>query len=150
MTDSQELINSRRWFDKATYTPLVTRQPDDSEVTDVLGRAILVRSLELKPGEVDALREQSTEGSVRETLEIVAAVAHPESAQRGLEAATALVRIPTHELISLAESLHSLRGERIEQLKDSIHTLVTSYDDAVKRASAVVPVDTTVRSVISN
>jgi hypothetical protein len=142
MADSNELVNSRRRFDKATYTPLVTRQPDEGEATDVVGRAVLVRSLELTPDELDALREQTTEGHARETLELVAAVADAESAQRGLEAATRLARVHTYELVALAERLHSVRGERIEQLRRGVRALEASYDDAVKRAHSTVPAGT--------
>jgi hypothetical protein len=53
MGDSTKgLTNSRRRFEKASYTPVKTPPRDNGERGDVLARAALVRSLAVTPSEL--------------------------------------------------------------------------------------------------
>lgn len=129
-----ELKNSRRRFEKSTYTPLKTRQPGEEEPADALGRAALVRALQLTPAELDRLEEQLSDEGERAALEAMRGLATALSAPATLAAAAELAQVPGRSLIAVAGALKSLRRELGDQLARGVRELDRRYEAAQKVA----------------
>ena len=115
-TSTIGLTNSRRRFEKATYTPVKTRERDEGEAGDVLVRAALVRSLQTTPSELAALQEGAGSESERSALTAIAQLMDSHVADAAMRASAALAAVPDRELISFAGKLESVRATRIGRL----------------------------------
>jgi hypothetical protein len=122
------LTNSRCRFDKASYTPVKTRQRDDGERGDVLARAVLVRSLMVTPSELVVLQKEARTENEKEAVNAVTQLMESRVADSAIRAAAALAEIPDRDLISIAGRLGTLRSELIQRLSAGVKELSENFD----------------------
>ena len=126
----KDLTNSRRRFDKVSYTPVKTRQLDQGEIGDALGRAALVRALAVTPSELAALRTAAPTDSERAAIEAVADVFESRVADLAVRASATLARLADADLISVARKLQTLRNDLIARLTAAVKELSEKFHDA--------------------
>jgi hypothetical protein len=134
-TSTIGLTNSRRRFEKATYTPVKTRERNDGEAGDVLARAALVRSLQATPSELAALRESAGSESERSALTAVSQLMDSHVADAAMRASAALAAVPDRELISFAGKLESVRAARIGRLSAGVKELSERHREVERSRS---------------
>jgi hypothetical protein len=122
------LTNSRRRFEKASYTPVKTRQRDESETGDVMARAALVRGLGTTPSELVMLRTAAGTESELAAVDAIAQLMESRVADSAIRAAATLAEIPDRELISIAGRLETLRSESITRLSAGVKELSKNFD----------------------
>ena len=105
MANTNELKNSRRRFEKASYTPDRTRGRDDDELGDVLMKSALVRSLGITPVELSKLSESTQTSADTDALNAVGQLMQAREGESALRASAALARVPDEQLISIARRL---------------------------------------------
>jgi hypothetical protein len=139
MSDApNELGNSRRRFEKATYTPIKTLGPEDPNRGDALVRAALVRTLELMPEELTALR--ATVGDAAQAaIDTIRNAANAVTADSLLRSAAQLAQIPASVLASVAQALKEQRRGRVCIVLDGLRALDRGYVAATAAAVGPTP-----------
>ena len=90
MSDSSiPLTNSRRRFEKRTYTPLILQPPNDSAPTNALGLAAQVRALTISDSEYTQLQKMVRGGQLK-AVNAMQNLATAVSASGVLQAASTL------------------------------------------------------------
>lgn len=123
------LTNSRRRFEKATYTPVKTRERAPGEIVDVLAKSALVRSLQATPSELTVLRQTSAGDAERKTVQAVSQLMDAHVAASALAASASLAKVPDSDLIAFAGKLESLRSDAIKRLSTGVRELTTRYEE---------------------
>ena len=116
------LTNSRRRFDRLTYTPLII-PPDDQhgdETGDALGVAALVRSLEVTDTELDALETHQQAGPA--VTAVRALVGAPTGAQV-LAAAGRMAELGVTTLQAFGTALEDLRARAADDAAAMVREL---------------------------
>jgi hypothetical protein len=127
------LTNSRRRFEKATYTPVKTREREEGEPADVLARAALVRGLQTTPSELRALGQGASAESEQATLQAITQLMDAHVADSAIKASAALAAVPDDHLIAFASKLESFRSAAIGRLSAGVKELSRRYQE-VERA----------------
>ncbi len=133
---SDGFANSRRRFDKVTYTPVKTQRSGESRTGDALARAALVRALEAKPQELDRLAEKVKGAGERAALEAIRVVGAAASGSQALAAAAQVGAVDDTDLITVTRKLASLRGATGERLKQELNALDARHQEAQRTATA--------------
>jgi hypothetical protein len=130
--------NSRRRFEKATYTPLRTRGPDDPpREGDAFGRAALVRSLEVTPTELSAIAAQVDDPEMKSAVEAIAAAANATSGDAVLRAAAALRQVSRDVLARFGQLLRDVRRRAVADAASAVATLEAKF--ATVQAAPALP-----------
>ena len=116
---AEPLTNSRRRFDKATYTPIRLAQ---EAAGGALAVAAAVQGANIAPGEIAQLRQQVGDGLERRALEAIAALVEAPSADRAREASAALAEIDQQQVIGTLERVRTLRTQALQAAKRALAT----------------------------
>ena len=116
---AEQLTNSRRRFDKLTYTPIRLAQ---EAAGGALAIAAAVRAAEIAPAEIEQLRRQIDDGPQRRTLDALAALIEAPSADRAREATAALGQIDQQQLKAVLERVQELRKQALQAAKRALAT----------------------------
>src|SRR3954447_12450329 len=115
-----DLINSRRLFDRLSYSPLILPKPDDDEPTDALGLAAMVRSLELTSAELDQLEPGATTAVQRGALAAIRGLTDATTGSTSLAATEQLARVSTTTLQWFGKALGELRERVGEKARNGL------------------------------
>ena len=115
MADSQ--TNSRRYFDKLTYTPI--KLAEGAGAGDVIALAGAVRAAEIAPAELETLQREFAGGEARAVAAIGELIAAP-SADQAQEAAAGLGRIGRAHVMTLLARVQALRAEAMLTAKRAL------------------------------
>jgi hypothetical protein len=144
MANANDVTNSRRRFEKASYTPVKTRGRDDDEVGDVLMKSALVRALGTTPAELAKLRGAAHTAAETNAVDAFARLMQARDGDSALQASAALARVPDEQLISIARRLQDFRAELITRLSNGVKELSTEYHHVQsRRAEAGAAIRTT-------
>jgi hypothetical protein len=127
MSESDGLANSRRRFDKITYTPITLHHNDDrpSDADDarrsVLTTAAMLRTLRMTPAEAGALHDQVTDPPVHAAVDAIAAIAAAPPGPAALAASRHLVTLPTSALAAATHALGRLRSAAANEYSRLFH-----------------------------
>lgn len=138
MTDPiHPLKNSRRRYEKRTYTPLVVAAPEDGETTDALGRSVLAQTLMISSDEFTELtrRLRVQEGPLAAAA-TMQAIDQAVSASELLTAASKLAATTTADLQTVADTLSAIRTEVADALTNGLENLDAGYAIEPTRASS--------------
>jgi hypothetical protein len=116
---AEQLTNSRRRFDKATYTPIRLAQ---EAAGGALAVAAAVQGASIAPGEIAQLRQQVGDGPQRRALEAIAALVEAPSADRAREASAALAEVDQQQVIEILERVRTLRTQALQAAKKALET----------------------------
>ena len=116
---AEQLTNSRRRFDKATYTPIRLAQ---EAAGGALAVAAAVQGANMAPGEIAQLRQQVGDGPQRRALEAIAALVEAPSADRAREASAALAEVDQQQVIEILERVRTLRTQALQAAKKALAT----------------------------
>jgi hypothetical protein len=122
MTD-EGLINSRRRFDRLSYSPLLLPTDEKTEPGDALGLATMVRSLELTSTELDRLQPLASTAAERAALVAIRALADAATGATSLAATRELATVSTATLRWFGEALADERARVGTQLRDGLKAL---------------------------
>jgi hypothetical protein len=123
------LTNSRRRYEKRTYTPLIIENPSQEGPNNVPWIAQIVRSLMINDSEFVELRRRLTNnssqqsGAVNEMQKLATAI----SCQSVLDAASNLAAASPDDLRHISDTLAAIRTERTEMLTEQIRALHDLY-----------------------
>jgi len=121
------LMNSRRRFEKLTYTPLLIAEPRENEPRDALGLATLVRMLQVNGAEFAQLQGHVQQGDQRAALHAMQNLTNAISGPRILAAVAALAAVPTSGFLGVAKALGEMRAEVSDTLAKGIRELDTRF-----------------------
>jgi hypothetical protein len=130
MTQPTPLTNSRRRFEKVTYTPVKTRTPDSPDEGDALGLAAMVRALQITPSELTRLGESVVGRGPREALDAIRQLTSAVSGALALQATAKLGSTPTQDLVTVAGALADVRNGTLDEIASNVRVL----DAAMLRA----------------
>jgi hypothetical protein len=123
-TTDHPLTNSRRRFQKLSYTPLVLPPPNQDQPTNVPWLATQVRALEISDAELSQLQQrvQNDQGQ-RDALDAAQRLLTAVSGPQVLAAAADLARVRTAGLVGLASALADVRSRAGEDLAQGLRQL---------------------------
>src|SRR5262245_49802369 len=133
MANMSDLMNSRRRFEKASYTPVKTRGRADDEVGDVLMKSALVRALGTTPTELVKLREAARTDAEVGAVDAFAGLMQARDGDSALQASAALARVKDEQLKSVAHRLHDYRADLISRLANGVKELSSEYHQVQSR-----------------
>ncbi len=132
------LTNSRRRFDKVSYTPVQTASVGDASATmGALNQAALIRTLGVTKAELDALQSNSRE--TKGAAEAVGALIGALSGTQALAAAAALTAVPTAQLVDLAKRIGELRASTAKDVATTVARLRNQHATAFAQGAALAP-----------
>src|SRR5262249_36343749 len=143
------LTNSRRRYEKRTYTPLIIADPTESETTDALGLAAMVRALMISDAEFTDLRGRVTGAGQQAAVDAMRNLATAVSGPAVLAAATSLARIPTADLRSVSDTLRTLRAEAANTLIGGLCTLDQRFNSTTTTSGSPVQPPTSHPSAVA-
>jgi hypothetical protein len=111
------LTNSRRRYDKATYTPIRFAQAAGA---GALAVAAAVRAADIAPAEIEQLRQQETDGPGRRALDAIAGLIGAPSADRAREATATLGQIDQQHVLAALERVQGLRTQALQAAKRAL------------------------------
>jgi hypothetical protein len=111
------LTNSRRRFDKFTYTPI--RLGEGPEAGDVIALAGAVRAAELAPAEIDALGRHF-DGAEARTVAAIRTLVTAPSADRAREATAALGALDRGDIMRVLLRAQEMRGTALEEARRAL------------------------------
>jgi hypothetical protein len=122
------LTNSRRRYEKRTYTPLVVEMPGEGEATNALGLSALVRSLMISDDEFTALRRRLiSDAGPLAAATAMQGISHAVSASAVLAAASQLAGISTADMRKVSDTLGAIRTETATALTSGLQALYARY-----------------------
>lgn len=116
-------INSRRLFDRLSYSPLILPTAEDGEPTDALGIAAMVRSLELTSAELDQLEPGATTTVERGVLAAVRALTDGTTGSSSLAAIQQLAGVSTSTLQWFGNALAEQRDRAGETMRTGLEAI---------------------------
>ena len=122
MTD-EGLINSRRRFDRLSYSPLLLPTDEKAEPGDALGLATMVRSLELTSVELDRLHPLASTAVQREALVAIRALTDAATGSMSLAATRELATVSTATLRWFGQALADQRASVGAKLREGLQAL---------------------------
>lgn len=125
-TPETGLTNSRRRFDKVTYTPVQTLVPGQADpAMGALNLAALIRTLDVTPSELQALSADAQQPTA--AAQAVAAMLGAVSGPQALSAAGSLTTIPTEQLVGFARQVGQLRSTAATSWATAADRLVAQH-----------------------
>jgi hypothetical protein len=117
------LTNSRRRYDKVTYTPLLTKTGTTPAQGNALALAALVRALAIRQPEADELAKRVNGGPTAAAAKAIAGLVAAPSGPLALRAAAVLATVDTAALATTASSLAELRHETADRITEALTRL---------------------------
>ena len=122
------LVNSRRRYEKRTYTPLVVDAPEQGDTTNALGLSALVRALMISGDEFTELQRRlaANPGPLAAATAMQAMTA-AVSASGVLKASSQLAALPVSDVVSVSDALGQIRGAAATTLSRGLQNLYDRY-----------------------
>ena len=134
MAPNDGLAFSKRCFQRATYTPLRTRDGNgDDDSGDAIAKVNLLQALEIAPGEADRLPESIGSGLSEGAAEVLDVVGQLRSGS-ALAIAPRAAALSSTALLAFAERLHGARRSDLGLLQRGIADLRNRYAQALIHA----------------
>lgn len=121
--NDEALTNSRRRFDRLSYSPLVLPTDENTEPGDALGLASLVRALELTSTELDQLSQHATATEQRQALTAIRKFSDAATGSTSLSATHELAAVPTVALQWFGQKLAEQRAAVGAGVRDALQAL---------------------------
>ncbi len=117
------LTNSRRRFDRLSYTPVVLPPADAAQPGDALGLAAMVRSLEITTDELDSLEHQGGTPEQQGAVAAIRALTDAPTGSLALAASSQLIGISLPALQAFGHALGELRSQASDQVRAALRDL---------------------------
>jgi GH18 family chitinase len=136
------LTNSKRRYEKRTYTPLVIAPPADSEPVGALGLAAQARALMISDAEFIELRQRVVGTGPAAAVDTMQSMASAVSAAGVLSAAASLAKVSVADLHSVSAVLRMMRSEAADTLVGGLRKIDQLYTAANAGAASAGPAST--------
>ena len=110
-----ELVNSRRRFRKATFTPIRLGTTATAADADVLAQGAVVRNLDVLPAEFVQLRATSASDGERAAIDAVAKINEGTSADQNFRAVRDLAAVPADQLTTVVKKVQVFRADAFKR-----------------------------------